>query len=117
MNTRPRWLLPPVTGAALWVALVALPGHSNHDGRFYFLAIAVAALLLGAFWRGLSSARTAVLLISPALGLAWWTAPHDNDGFWILWFPVLLLALGPIALAHRIGSQWVARRRTKKGVA
>jgi len=48
----------------------------------------------------------------PALVLAGWTAPRgDNDGLWILWFPLLFVFLLALGVAGVVGG-WLGTRIT-----
>jgi hypothetical protein len=92
--------LPAVVGAVIWTALVALPARHNPNsgGGPYLPALFVSALALGAFDRR-SHFTAAALLVSPALILAWWTAPRgsSDDGLWVVVFPILALTVLPTA--------------------
>lgn len=99
---------------AAWFALAVIPGRHNDAGASggpFFLAVGAAAFVLGALapygpW------RTGLLLALPALAIAWWTAPRgDNDGLWLLWFPILL-ALVPFAAACHWAGAALRHRRT-----
>lgn len=101
--------IPLVLGLIAWTVLAALPGQNYHNGRPYLAVILALAFCLGAIMRTsrigvTSSMGVALCLIAPALALAWWTAPRDDAGFWILWFPILILAIGPTALCHMLGA-------------
>lgn len=100
-------------GAAAWVLLAVLPGRdgSQVDAGPFFVALMACAALVGA-WLGGHPVVAGALLAAPALITAGWLAPRgDEDGLWILWFPVVVFAAGAAAGAHWAAAE--ARRRLR----
>lgn len=100
-----------VIGAIDWLILVAAPARHNphYLGGGYLPALFISALILGMLTLTKPHLLAALVLIGPALVLAVWTAPRgNNSGLWILWFPILLVAVLPAAACHWVG--FLARR-------
>jgi hypothetical protein len=98
-------------GVVAWLGLGAVPGinNRNYSGGFYFVGVIASALFLGVIDPKSSHIRVGFLMAVPGLLLAAWTAPRgDNDGLWILWFPLLGISIFLVAGFHWIGS--IARR-------
>ena len=66
-------------------------GNAGQGSPWYFPAMIAAAVVLGAvFFRRWSS--IGVGLVVPQLLVAGWTTPRgDNDGLWVLIFPMLVV--------------------------
>ena len=104
-----------VAGTALWLALVPNddPSADARNPAYWWLAIGVAAVL-GALMRSNQSASVGAAVALPALALAPWTAPRgDNDGLWVLWFPLLFGFLFLLAGAGAMGGWLVTRRAAR----
>ncbi len=104
-------LLYAGVGAILWLGLVALPSinNPNYSGGYYLLGACICMLLLGTFDPKSSHLRVGLLMAAPGILLAAWTAPRgDNDGLWLLWFPLLCISSFLLAGFHWMGS--IARR-------
>jgi len=98
------------TGLATWVATMATaPRYSYGPGQdlggsAYYLVLFVAALA-GGFVAPARASLVGLMLVLPGLALAPRTAPRgDDDGLWVLIFPLLcVFALVAIAVA-RVGA-------------
>jgi hypothetical protein len=103
-----QFLLYAGLGTAEWLGLVAIEGRydANWLGDPYLVALVITALMLGAVNPRMPHLRAGILLIAPALVLALWTAPHgNNDGLWMLWFPILFFFIFFVAGCHGVGAK------------
>jgi hypothetical protein len=102
-----------VVGTVAWLALVPNDGdggNARHPG-YWWLCIA-AAIALGWFAASNQSAIVGAAVAVPAIVLAPWTAPRgDEDGLWLLWFPILFVFMVGLAVAGFLGGRVGARRR------
>lgn len=111
-RSRTMIVVAATTGSGLWLTLVPNddPGGNARSPMYWWLCV-LAAFVLGAATASRDAALVGAAVAAPALVLALWTAPRgDNDGLWLLWFPILfafLLALACVGLA----AAWLARRR------
>lgn len=108
-----------VAGTALWLALVPNdnPSADARNPAYWWLAIGVATVL-GALMGSDQSASVGSAVALPALALAPWTAPRgDNDGLWVLWFPLLFGFLLLLAGAGAMGGWIVTRRAARRDPA
>lgn len=104
-SKRRRFALYAGIGAVVWIITVAIPGAS----AWYVVALLICGIALGAMDAATSQVRAGLYLVAPALLLAWWTTPRgDNDGLWLLIFPLLAVLAVVVAGCHRLGS-WVGR--------
>jgi hypothetical protein len=103
----PKFLLYAGIGTIEWVSLVAIEAihNSNWSGDPYVVAILISALVLGIFDGKTSHFLAGGCLIAPALCLALWTTPKgDNDGLWMLIFPILSFIMPVVILLHQVGA-------------
>lgn len=111
-----RWLLAVawVAGSALWFLLVVLP--EAPAARGYMPGLWIVALLLGATTADArDAAAVGAGLTLPAMLTAWWAAPRDGSGLWVLWL-VLLPAFGVLLglTAHMVGWLVAMARRARR---
>jgi hypothetical protein len=91
------------TGAFLWWPL--------YKGYLPFLLF--VSVVFGLIDPGTSHLRVGLLMVGPALLLAWWTTPRgDNDGLWILIFPMLGVAIFVAAGCHWAGARFSQRSKS-----
>jgi hypothetical protein len=92
-------------GAALWINSVAIAGLS----AWYVVGSLVCGVVIGALDATTHHLRAGFYFVIPALVLAWWTTPRgDNDGLWLLIFPLLVALVVLVAGCHRLGA-WIGR--------
>jgi hypothetical protein len=104
-----------VAGAVGWLTYVSLVGSYDRPRTWMFdvyFVVAIAITMLGTEIRKSRDPwALAFATVVPALVLAWWTTPRgDNDGLWILIFPILafvFVVCGVLATLYR----WLRRRR------
>jgi hypothetical protein len=95
-------------GLVEWIGLSAIPGrhNANYSGAYYALALLVSAMILGFANPTTPHFEAGVLMVAPGLLLAAWTAPRgNNDGLWILWFPLLAVFIPLGAGIHWAGAR------------
>jgi hypothetical protein len=112
LNSR-QFVFYTAIGTVEWLALAAVEGRyvANYSGVPYVFALVITALALGAIDPKMPNLRAGIFLVAPALVLALWTAPRgDNDGLWMLWFPILLVLIFVVAGSHTLGAR-IGRRR------
>ena len=83
-----------LAGLAAWLLLAVFPGSGDRQvsGLPYVVALAAVGGLRGLRPRG-HPLVTGALLAAPALLTAPWLAPRgDDDGLWVLWFPLVVVA-------------------------
>lgn len=92
-------------GAVLWITAVAIAGSS----AWYVVGVLVCGVATGAMDATTHHLRAGFYFVIPALVLAWWTTPRgDNDGLWLLIFPLLVALVVLVAGCHRLGA-WIGR--------
>lgn len=93
--------------AVIWLALVPQMGQSETADprvRAFWLVQVGAAVLLGVLRRS-QAVSIGIGMTVAQLVAAGYTAPRgDNDGLWLLWFPVILGFGVVLGLAARVGS-------------
>lgn len=104
-----RNVLSLLLGAGLWAVLVTIP-ESNLEWALVLAAAAAFVLGLARFdpW------RTGILLNVPALLTAGWVVDRgDEDGLWILIYPVLVFYMVVAAGLVAVG-RWLRSRTTSE---
>jgi hypothetical protein len=98
-------------GAVVWLALVPSDERRPETPLAYWLLCGGGAFVLGAATPRKDEAVVAgTAIAAPALLLAGWTAPRgDEDGLWVLWFP-LLVGLGGLLAGIAMAASWTANR-------
>ena len=83
-------IVAAVLGLGLWIGLVVVPDDTG--GSAFLWASLLAAVALGLrTWTDSEAWMIGIGLAGAPLLLAPWTAPRgDNDGLWLLVFPLLL---------------------------
>jgi MFS family permease len=100
-----RFALYAGIGAVVWITAVAIAGAS----AWYVVTLLICGVALGTVDAAAPHGRAGIYLVVPALLLAWWTTPRgDNDGLWLLIFPLLAVLSALVAGCHRLGS-WMGR--------
>jgi hypothetical protein len=97
-----------LTGLTAWIGLVGIPGagHSHYTGSWYAIAVLALGLLLGFLDPRTGDFRAGAIFVLSALLLAGWTTPRgDNDGLWLLVFPMLVVLGLLFAGSHWVGSR------------
>lgn len=94
-------------GLATWTCLAAGPSGSG----LFFVAVAVAAMVLGALLPSSPFQIGAGLIVGPLLVSPWTTSRGDGDGLWVLIIPMLgglgLFLIAGAAIAAMIGREFV----------
>jgi hypothetical protein len=98
-------------GTVAWLLVAAFGGNRSWMFNSYFVVV-IAITLLGTEIRKSSDPLAlAFATVIPAMVLAWWTTPRgDNDGLWMLIFPILtfvFVVCGVLATLYR----WLRQRR------
>ena len=101
----PQWLLEQALtrrlGAPTGLTPGSLPILWQAVGNVALVVPLATAVYAGLAWRSSRSGQIAIALAVPALLLAPWVTPHgDNDGLWVLIFPMVLFWGACCAVLH-----------------
>ena len=108
-----RLIVAAALGIALWVGLVVVPEDTG--GAAFLPCVLLTAFALGLTTSTGSEAwQVGVGLAGGPLVLALWTAPRgDNDGLWLLWYPLLAALVLVLSLAALVAGTGLRRVRCR----